>query len=149
MRKTALWIIPLALCLVLAGCSPQAQEGSALEGVLLKLGSYTEGENDWALVRPEGGGGRGDALLPARGSHREGRPPGGGPERGGHLSIRESNLPGHDGKRLLCGSGGGRLCPRAEGGPPGGSRLFGQPPAAQLLRNRPPLASWGQFLYNS
>ena len=56
MRKTALWIIPLALCLVLAGCSPQAQEGSALEGVLLNLGSYTEGENDWALVRPEGGG---------------------------------------------------------------------------------------------
>ena len=56
MRKTVPWIIPLALCLVLAGCSPQAPEGAALEGVLLKLGSYTEGENDWALVRPEGGG---------------------------------------------------------------------------------------------
>ena len=56
MRKTVPWIIPLALCLVLAGCSPQAPEGAALEGVLLKLGSYTEGENDWALVRPEGEG---------------------------------------------------------------------------------------------
>ena len=56
MRKTVTWIIPLALCMVLAGCCPQAPEGAALEGVLLKLGSYTEGENDWALVRPEGEG---------------------------------------------------------------------------------------------
>lgn len=57
MGKTVLWIIPLALCLVLAGCSPQAQEGAALEGVLFEeMDGYASGEGQWLLVQPEGKG---------------------------------------------------------------------------------------------
>lgn len=57
MGKTVLWIILLALCLVLAGCSPQAQEGAALEGVLFEeMDGYASGEGQWLLVQPEGKG---------------------------------------------------------------------------------------------
>lgn len=45
----------------MAGCSPQAQEGAALEGVLFEeMDGYASGEGQWALVQPEG---KGDVVM--------------------------------------------------------------------------------------
>ena len=51
-RKAFLFLCAVLVGLsvfLLGGCSPQQDESMAVEGVLLKLSGYTDGENEWAL----------------------------------------------------------------------------------------------------